>query len=166
MRVRAQAGRCGKRGAKPGNGKTHRAYLWSWCSTQHDDLKAVIYDFAETRGGRHAKEFVGDWKGKLVCDDYAGYKALFENGVIEAGCMAHARRKFHDLWANHSSQIAGEALTLYGALYEVEREVATLDANERQRRMEEFGRAVRDAEGDYWDEFRDWDAAVGVSDAR
>jgi transposase len=118
---------------KPGNGKTHRAYLWSWCSTQHDDLKGVVYDFAETRGGRHARDFLGSWKGKLVCDDYAGYKALFENGITEAGCMAHARRKFHELWANHSSQIAGEALKLYGALYDIEREIAAFDANERHR---------------------------------
>ena len=113
---------------KPGNGKTHRAYLWSYCSTQYDDIKGVVYDFAESRGGRHAREFLGDWKGKLVCDDYAGYKALFEHGVTEVGCMAHARRKFHDLWANHSSQIAGEALKLFGALYDVERDVAALDA--------------------------------------
>ena len=118
---------------KPGHGKTHRAYLWSWCSTQYDDIKGVVYDFAETRGGRHARDFLGNWKGTLVCDDYAGYKALFEAGVTEAGCMAHARRKFHDLWANHSSQIAGEALRLYGALYEVERDVAALDPGERHR---------------------------------
>ena len=40
--------------------------------------------------------------------------------------MAHARRKFHDFWANHSGQIAGEALRLYGALYDIERDVAAL----------------------------------------
>jgi transposase len=44
---------------KPGNGKTHRAYLWSWCSTQFDPLKGAVYDFAETRGGRHAKGLLG-----------------------------------------------------------------------------------------------------------
>jgi hypothetical protein len=32
-------------------------------------------------------------------------------------CMAHARRKFHDLHASHQSQIAGQALELCGALY-------------------------------------------------
>jgi hypothetical protein len=46
------------------------------------------------------------WRRSLVCDDYAGYKALFERGVIEIGCMAHARRKFHDLYANHRSDLA------------------------------------------------------------
>ena len=107
---------------KPGLGRTHRAYLWSYSSSEYDDLAAVVYDFAESRSGLHAREFLGDWSGKLVCDDYSGYKALFERGVIEIGCMAHARRKFHDLYANHRSDIAAEALRLFGELYEVERQ--------------------------------------------
>ena len=74
---------------KPGLGRTHRAYLWSYSTTEYDELQAVIYDFADSRGGVHAREFLGSWRGKLVCDDYAGYKALFERGVIEIGCMAH-----------------------------------------------------------------------------
>lgn len=35
-----------------------------------------------------------------------------------------------------------------------------LDAYERQRRMESFGRAFRDAETEYWDEFKSWDLAL------
>jgi hypothetical protein len=101
---------------KPGNGKTHRAYLWSYCSTALNPMKAVVFDFAESRGGRHAEQFLGTWRGTLVCDDSSGYKALFRQGMTEAGCMAHARRKFHELWANYSSQIAGEALKLFGVL--------------------------------------------------
>jgi transposase len=98
----------------PGAGKTHRAYLWTYGTTQFDAMKAVVYDFAEGRAGRHAKDFLGQWHGTLVCDDYAGYKALFESGrIAEAGCMAHARRKFHELWANHKSETAHEALKLY-----------------------------------------------------
>jgi transposase len=116
---------------KPGNGKTHRSYLWSWCSTSFDPVKLVVYDFADSRSGLHAREFLRGWQGKLVCDDYVGYKALFEAGVTEIGCMAHARRKLHELWVNHSSQIAEDALVLFKALYEVEREVADLDAAER-----------------------------------
>jgi hypothetical protein len=92
-----------------------------------------VFDFADSRAGRHAKEFLREWRGSLVCDDYSGYKALFEDGVIEAGCLAHARRKFYDLWANHKSQIAQEALELFGRLYQVEEEVRRLDAEARQR---------------------------------
>jgi len=118
---------------KPGNGKTHRAYLWSYCTGAFEATQAVVFDFADSRAGRHAREFLGHWRGALVCDDYSGYKALFEDGVIEAGCLAHARRKFYDLWANHKSQIAQEALELFGRLYKVEDEVRHLEPQARQR---------------------------------
>lgn len=42
-----------------------------------------------SRAGEHARNFLQDWKGKLVCDDFGGYKASFELGVTEIGCMAH-----------------------------------------------------------------------------
>lgn len=35
-----------------------------------------------------------------------------------------------------------------------------LDGYERRRRMEDFGRAVRHAKEDYWDEFHEWDVAL------
>ena len=122
----------------PGAGKTKRAYLWSYCSTSFDPGRLVVFDFAEGRAGRHAMEFLGHpgeqaWRGALVCDDYAGYKALFAQGITEAGCLAHARRKFHELWINHKSTLAEQALALFARLYQVEREVADLTAEERLR---------------------------------
>ena len=118
---------------KPGKGMTHRAYIWSYSSTQFDSLHAVVYDFADSRAAAHPKAFLDGWSGKLVCDDYAGYKGLFAAGVTEVGCLAHARRKFHDLWANHQSTLAEEALKLFGALYDVEREARDLSAEERRQ---------------------------------
>jgi len=44
---------------KPGNGKTHRAYLWAYAPGAFEDLRAVIYDFCETRAGEHARTFLG-----------------------------------------------------------------------------------------------------------
>src|SRR5882672_1377091 len=123
---------------KPGNGKTHRAYLWSYSTTGFDPLKAVVFDFAESRAGRHVQTFLGThtergWRGSLICDDYAGYKHLFGERITEAGCLAHARRRFYDLWANHKSTVAEQALALFGQLYEIEREVHELDVDERRR---------------------------------
>ncbi|HEY1090223.1 MAG TPA: IS66 family transposase, partial [Burkholderiaceae bacterium] len=37
----------------PGAGKTHRAYLWSYCTTSYDSDRLVVFDFAEGRAGRH-----------------------------------------------------------------------------------------------------------------
>jgi len=123
---------------KPGHGKTHRAYLWSYGTTVFDPLKAVVFDFAETRAGRHVQTFFGQpteagWRGTLICDDYAGYKALFGSRIAEAGCLAHARRKFFDLWANHKSTVAEQTLVFFGDLYDIEREVKDLDVDERRR---------------------------------
>jgi len=128
----------------PGAGKTHRAYLWSYSIGAFEPTKAVIYDFAESRAGRHAQEFLGNWRGTLICDDYSGYKALLANGLTEAGCMAHARRKFFDLHSQKQSLIAGEALDYFGKLYGVEREVVELDADERRRIREAEARPIAD----------------------
>jgi transposase len=122
---------------KPGKGKTHKAYLWSYCTTSYGAVKAVVFDFAETRAGENAREFlrIGQadaWRGTLVCDDYAGYKAMFSLGVTEAGCLAHARRKFHELWDPHKSPVAEQALKFFGWLYDVEREVQALEPDERR----------------------------------
>ena len=138
---------------KPGHGKTHRAYLWSYCTTQTSRVQAVVFDFAETRGGQHVRDFLRlpgstdrpGWQGSLVTDDFSGYKALFELGVTEAGCMAHARRKFHELWANHQSTVGERALKFFGELYEVEREVAGLDSAGRQETRRRRSRQVADA---------------------
>ena len=103
----------------PGSKKTHRAYVWAYSTTTFADISAVVYDFSPSRAGEHARAFLQNWKGKLVCDDFGGYKASFEGGVTELGCMAHARRKFYDLHATHKSLIAEEALHYFAQLYEI-----------------------------------------------
>jgi transposase len=85
------------------------------------------------------------WCGTLVCDDYSGYKALFASGVTEAGCLAHARRKFHELWVNHKRSVGEQALALFGGLCEVERGAATLDAQRRRSIRQENARPIADA---------------------
>jgi transposase len=129
---------------KPGTGKTHKAYLWAYSPGVFEPMKAVVYDFADSRSGGHARAFLGDWRGSLICDDYGGYKASFANGITEVGCMAHARRKFFDLHANGTSQIAGQALQSMGLLYDIEREVQDLSAEQRQRIRQDKSRRIAD----------------------
>jgi hypothetical protein len=141
---------------KPANqrdGKAHRAYLWSYCTTSFNPMRGVVFDFADSRGGQHVREFLGlpgtehkpGWKGKLVTDDFSGYKACFELGVTEVGCMAHARRKFHELWANHGSQVGEQALKFFIQLYEIEREVRDLAAGQRKTIRQEKTKPIADA---------------------
>jgi transposase len=130
---------------KPGNKKTHRAYLWAYAPGTFEDLKAVVYDFCETRAGEHARAFLGDWSGGLVCDDFSGYKASFGESITEVGCMAHARRKFFDLHVSNKSEIAQQALTYIAQLYKIEREVKHLSADERLRIRQTESKPLLDA---------------------
>ncbi len=125
--------------------KTHRAYVWAYATSQLSNLAAVVYDFSPSRAGEHARAFLGSWNGKLVCDDFAGYKASFELGFTEIGCMAHARRKFFDLHATNKSQVAEKALNYIAALYEAEREVRELKPGDRQRIRQEKAAPIADA---------------------
>ena len=110
-------------GTKDIKGKLKQGYVWAYVTPQHSPIKAVVYDFAQGRGSEHPNAFLNGFKGKLVCDGYNGYKSLFGRGVIEVGCMAHARRKFHELHVTGQSLISIEALELFQSLYTIEREI-------------------------------------------
>ena len=130
---------------KPGNGKAHRAYLWAYATGAFENIKAVVYDFCESRSGEHARRFLGDWRGSLTCDDFSGYKALIASGVTEVGCLAHARRKFFDLHAANQSQIAEFALQQFGRVYEIEREVKEIATDQRQTIRQQQTKPLLDA---------------------
>ncbi len=99
----------------PGKKKTHKAYLWAYCPGVFEGMKAVIYDFAQSRAGEHTRAFLqreGEaWQGKLVCDDYAGYKASFTQGIVEVRlrgtCQAQVLRVARQHAARDRSQGAG-----------------------------------------------------------
>lgn len=75
---------------------------------------------------------LGECKGALIFEHFAGYKTLIASGVTEIGCLAHARCKFFDLHAISKIQIAGFALQQFAKVYYVEREVKDLSADQRQ----------------------------------
>ena len=85
---------------------------------------------------------LGTWNGKLVCDDFAGYKAGFDLGITEIGYMAHARRKFFDLHVANKSQLAEQAPHSIGGLYEVERLAKDMSDEERWRLRQEIAAPI------------------------
>jgi transposase len=116
----------------PGNGKTKRAYLWAYRSNALETgPPLVVFDYQTSRSGAHARNFLADWQGHLMVDDFGGYKALFAAGVTELGCLAHARRKFFDLNAAQPNLIAQQALDRIAALYAIEARGRDLSVAER-----------------------------------
>lgn len=53
------------------------------------------------------------------------------NTVTEAACMAHARRKIHDVHVRHPTTVTTEALSRIGALYAIESEIRGSPAEKR-----------------------------------
>jgi transposase len=129
------------------NGKTHKAYIWSYCTTSANPTKAVVFEFSEGRSGENVREFLKldspqAWQGTLVTDGFSGYTACFDKGVTSAQCMAHARRKFNDLWANHGSEVGRKALRYHQCLFRIEREIKNLPSDERRRIRQRKSRRV------------------------
>jgi len=72
-------------------GKTHTSWLWVYTSAER---KVTLFDYARSRGSKEPLRVLEGWKGTLLTDDYGGYKPCYAQGMKEAGCWAHARRKF------------------------------------------------------------------------
>jgi hypothetical protein len=108
----------------------------------------VVFDYHTSRSGAHARNFLGEWKGALMVDDFGGYKALFGQVVTELGCFAHARRKYFELNEAQANPIAQEALLRIAALYAIEalgRDMSIAERAElRQREAQPLLAAMHD----------------------
>ena len=105
----------------------HQGRLWTYVG---DGLHPyTIYDFTWDRSGEGPRKFLQGFQGTLQADAFAGYDALFRPDpkrpekipLIEAGCMAHMRRKFYDA-RTEDPLVALPILRLIRELYQIERQ--------------------------------------------
>jgi transposase len=121
----------------PGRGRTKIGRLWTYVRDDRpagvDTAPAVWFAYSPDRKGEHPRQHLKDFRGVLQADAYAGFGHLYGTGAIhEAACMAHARRKYHDIHEVHPSPITTEALDRIGALYGIEREIRGQTAEQRR----------------------------------
>ncbi|WP_434520169.1 IS66 family transposase [Methylosinus sporium] len=115
----------------PGAGKTKTSWLWAYARDDRPFGGAgppmVAYRFEESRSGDCAARHLGDYRGILQCDGYAGYRKLagapHSNGLHLAGCWAHLRHRFFELHANGESIVATATVEQMKLLWAVEEEV-------------------------------------------
>ena len=130
----------------PGRGKTRRAYLWVYRTTNFVAQRAVLFDFCASRAGEHPQRMLQGFSGTLVTDDYSGYHGLqAQQRITGALCMAHARRKLFEAHQLGGSQIAAQAVALIAKLYEVEREARELQPQARLLLRQSRSRPIADA---------------------
>lgn len=130
----------------PGRGKTKRAYVWVYRTTNFVPQRAVLFDFCTSRGGEHPQRVLQNFSGTLVTDDYSGYHKLQRQGAITGAlCMAHARRKLFEAHKLNGSQIAAHAVALIARLYEVKREARELEPAQRLLLRQSRAKPIADA---------------------
>ncbi|EAU6351661.1 IS66 family transposase, partial [Salmonella enterica] len=127
----------------PGTKKTKKGHIWVYVRDDRNagssDPPAVWYAYSPDWSGKHTHDHLRHFHGVLQCDGYKGYEALFsaerEGGpLMEAACMAHARRGINDVWEPvRTSATAEEALSRIGELYAIEKEIRGLPEAERLR---------------------------------
>ena len=110
---------------EPGLGRTRTARLWTYVRDDRPfggpQPPAVLYCYSPDRKGEHPRAHLRDFEGILQADGYAGYAGLYGDGrVVEAACMAHARRKFFEVHEATKSAASREALDRIAALYRIE----------------------------------------------
>ena len=103
---------------KPGS--THKGYHWVYYDPVN---KLVLFDYRKSRGMEGPDEMLKEFGGYLQTDGYSAYDHFEKHPKITLlACMAHARRKFEHAQENNPT-LAGDALKMFQALYDIEREI-------------------------------------------
>lgn len=121
----------------PRRGRTKTGQLWAYARDDRPwsgaDPPAVAYVYAPDRKASQPIAHLVGFKGVLLVDGYAGYRALAEKGDIRlAFCWAHARRRFYELSTADASPIATEALQRIARLYAIEKDIRGRVPEERR----------------------------------
>ena len=124
-----------------------KGYMWAYHSAESDN-RFVVFEFSLSRGGEVPINRLEKYSGKLQTHGYSGYNALRKKvDVINFGCWDHARRKFVDVIKvcnSNKTGVAGRMLAKIGKLYALEREIKTLDNDERKIIRQEKAKPILD----------------------
>jgi transposase len=110
------------------------------------DPPAAVFFYSPDRSGIHPERHLADYSGILQADAYAGFNTVYKadrkpGPITEAGCWAHARRKFFELAdvaakarnqkTTAISPIAFEAVQKMDAIFMLERSINGLSSEQR-----------------------------------
>jgi len=86
--------------------------------------RAQSGQFGFERSAKCAEPMLAGYRGLLQSDAYRVYQSISaKEGFLLVGCMAHARRKFHEAWRDHGERPSGWYILKIGELYKVERKL-------------------------------------------
>ena len=109
------------------NGKdsNSKKYMWLYMS-QTNNKPVILYDYQSTRSSSCPRKFLGNYSGYLQTDGYSGYNSV--GGATRIYCLAHIRRKFHEIISNLDKEALKESRAVIGfnyceQIYKLEKEL-------------------------------------------
>ena len=119
---------------EPGRDPTSQSWMWVQASGP-PARPILLFDYTTSRAQEVPLRLLGDYRGYLMTDDYAGYNALAAQPSVERlACMAHVRRKFVDAQKVQPKGKTGRAdvaLTMINKLYGIERDLKEMTDEQR-----------------------------------
>lgn len=97
--------------------------FWTYVGDHAHPL--VVFDYTSSRKRDGPAAFLKNYRGYLQADAFGGYDGIYagSNGsILEAGCWAHARRKYHESRRLDPSRME-TALAWIGQLYAIEKDL-------------------------------------------
>lgn len=117
---------------------TQKSYMWVYRKAVGDPI--ILYEYQQTRQGKHAEHFLMSFEGYLQTDAYAGYNWAEQcSGITRIVCMAHARRYFMDVvkTSKKKNGLAHQAVDLIGELYRIEKAIKNENTDARYKIRQE-----------------------------
>ena len=97
---------------------SRKGYLWVYTNRQGQ----CVYEWHMGRSAKCTQGMLAGYRGLLQSDAYSVYQSISaKEGFLLVGCMAHARRGFHDAWRDNDERPSGWYILKIGELYKVER---------------------------------------------
>lgn len=139
----------------PGTGKTRQSRFWCYAVDPRPydgpGHPAVFYRYSADRKGERPRGHLEEFSGYLHADAFAGYEALYRPDgqkparITHVACMAHARRKFFEVFETTKSPIAAEALRRIQDLYAIEADINGRHVDQRRATRQVRSKPLLDA---------------------
>lgn len=114
----------------PGAGKTRETRFWVAVSGSGPPL--VHFSFSTDRKQETPLNFFKDYRGSVMCDEYAGYQNL--DWLTLLSCWAHARRYF-DRAKTTEPAFAQTVLLAIAKLYRIETRIKGLSSDDERQQI-------------------------------
>ncbi|MGN9227021.1 IS66 family transposase [Catenibacterium mitsuokai] len=131
---------------EPGKPATSKSYMWVYSSIRESSKPIRIFEYKPDRKAENPQKFLENFSGTLISDGYGGYNNI--EGVVNAYCWAHARRKFYEAlpadMKDASDTLAYTGLKKIAKLFAIEKEIDTFPPEDKVKIRQEKSKPLVD----------------------